>query len=660
MDVTAPPQTASQIIDVSDLTEILASSSTSKRPVEVLSKPPAQKYLSHLTSLPLSDLLTEPAGLQTQAHHLTSSLTSLTHTSYPTFLSLHRNTTSLTDSLSSLSTSLDELLHTSLPALEECAAGWKERTDSVLRERSKARVVLEQHDKIRDLLEIPLLIDTCVRNGYFAEALSLASHAKSLAANSSSKPTPLILSSILSEVHQSTMQMLLSLLATLYEPNRKLPALWKAVNFLRKMDAFGPSSPSNDKKPNHLQDDCYEDDIPSEEQIALSFLVGRESCLKSSLELRGRDITRLTNSEELEDREKDDLARYLKKYNDVWREGVYDIISQYSTIFLEHQSSTTSTSPTKMRSTASDLALSKTSLSVLSPRLHTLLTTYAVRALTSHLLPILSLSLPRLSLSLLPSLLTQLTYCSNAFTRVGLDFSGILVGLFSRAVSEIVTREMQTLGRIWSTRIKNASSSRTGSTTMTGNSRRIKELPTKWLITASLASSPPIPPPPSSSTSKSPLTSPILPGPAHIPPPILASYPPLAEHTNALLGVLNGLRLLAPPSILSELIKVLEEDVLAAGGEALHGYIKAAHVRTSMVNEEETEREEKVARASGEVYFRVFVPFLRRALLEGIYGLKDNARDMEDGSQVEKLQNVIREWEEWLEQVEGTGAQSNS
>ncbi|KAJ7109873.1 Dor1-like family-domain-containing protein [Mycena epipterygia] len=555
----------------------------------------SHSYLTHLTTLSLPTLLSEPAVLQTQSHHLTSSLTSLTHTSYPTFLSLHQTTSSLSTSLASLESSLDNLLTTSLPALEDSAAGWRERTENVLMDRRKARVVLEQHDKIRDLLEIPMLIDTCVRNGYFAEALSLASHARSLSIGTSTPP--LILTSVLSEVQNSITQMLLSLLATLHEPNRKLPALWKAVNFLRKMDMFGSSSEQGEQ---------------SEEQIALAFLGGREGCLKASLEGNSRDILRLVGGSGLAERDKEDMAKFLKKYIDVWRESVYDIITQFSTIFLERPPSTTPKTPTTPSAPISSL--------------HPLLTTYTTHALTTHLLPLLSQTLPLLPISTLPSLLTQLTYCATAFARVGMDFRGILGGLFCTAVASAVGGELKAAGAKWVERVKNAMGDASPlSPTLSTNShtpRKVKlTLPSQWIIVPSLVASPPTP---SASTPS---------GAAHVPPQVLASYPPLAEYTNALLGILNGLRLLAPVEILSELVTVLD-GVLDQSGDALFGYARR-------VCEEAREQDEKIVVAAGEVYFSVFVPFMRRALVEGVYGVPMASWDV-------WRPTSIREWEGWL------------
>lgn len=557
----------------------------------------SQAYLSYLTTLSLPSLLAEPTLLQTQSHHLTSSLTSLTHTSYPTFLSLHNTTSSLSESLDALSSSLDALVNESLPALEESASDWRDSTDTVLAERNKARVVLEQHDKIRDLLDIPVLIDTCVRNGYFAEALSLASHTHSLYSSSSSPPS--ILTCIVSEVRNSITQMLFSLLSTLHEPNRKLPALWKAVNFLRKMDVFDP-----------------EDGVESEEQIALAFLGGREACLKASLEGCNRDIQRLVglSSAEVREKDKEDLTRYLKKYIDIWRECVHDIITQYSTIFLERPTST-ATSPAPAPAPA--------------PSLHSLLVTYASHSLHKHLLPLLRITLPRIPLPSLSSLLTQLTYCATAFARVGFDFRGVLGDLFSGAVLSSVTEELQAATSKWVALFKQKTG-RPVSATSTHTKNMVP--PSEWLVSPMVVASPP-------SSSQSSSTAP-----AHVPPHILVSYPPLAQYTNALLSTLNSLRLLAPTSIALALLAKLE-DFLSEAGEMLLRYVK------NVVGLQG--QEAKISEAVGDVYFNIFVPFMKRALGEGVYGLTMDKCEV-SGRDTEKtergsLDKVIRDWEGWLE-----------
>ncbi|KXN85722.1 Conserved oligomeric Golgi complex subunit 8 [Leucoagaricus sp. SymC.cos] len=655
-----PTIVASPLADVAPLVDVLSESSLSE-----LNTPGSKGYLSHLATLPLAELTQEPITLQTQSHHLTSSLTSFTHTSYPTFISLHKNTSSFTSSIESLSSSLEDLLNTSLPTLEESTGIWKGRTESVLRERNKARVVLEQHEKIRDLLDIPVLIDTCVRNGYFGEALSLANHVTSLvhrADDKKDKHPPAILTSVLAEVQYSITQMHLSLLATLYEPNRKLPALWKAVNFLRKMDAFATDSTS----PLGLKDlKAQSREVPtrsrlpdpsSEEQLALAFLIGREACLKTTLESTGRDIRRLVKQvgDELDERDREDLARYLKKYIDAWREGVYDVMTQYTTIFLER-------SPAHSEQTHS-----ADNDEHLFSRLHTLLRTYSTRALSTHLLAILKPSLPLLTLYHLPSLLTQLNYCSTAFSRLGLDFCCILTsggGLFSDTILSIVRRDFEGALEKWASRVGKArgttakSASRTTSASSSRASAGPAELPSKWLVSPSVVDSPPLPPPRQGT------------GPAHIPPQLLASYPPLAQLTNAVLGVLNGLRLVVPhntsavngagnsteTSMSAEgvyaLLELLDDIILDQGSAGLLAYLQL--VIKSLGGEEHEaggekqkakEMEERIVVATGRAFFDVFAVFVRRALVEGVYGIKmvgnENGRGRVKGEEDE----IVASW----------------
>lgn len=572
--------------DPTSLTDILLGSTRTVPPLNLSDDPLLTNYLIELPNSPLPVLLSTPQSLTTQSHTLTSSLTSLTHTSYPTFLSLHTTTNSLRSSLSSLSSSLDALIDESLPALENAAKEFKERSGpEVLSERTKARVVLEQHDKLRDLLDVPVLIDTCVRNGMYSEALSLASHASSSLTALSSRSDPLPLATSLNaSISHSLRTMLSILLSTLREPGpgRKLPALWKAVNFIRRMEVL------------------------EEEELALAFLSGRADCVHTALGSLGREhgvvgiAQEGKGSAKRDARDAEDIARFLRKYIDTWREGVYDIMTQYTTIFLER---------TPSSSTAPSSLPSKPALAPPTVMLRTLLTTYASHALTSLLLPTLRHHLPHTA-SALPSLLTQLTYCATAFARVGLDFRGVLEGMFGDAINEVVGREIRDAGLKWSEAVQTA--------------KRKRGLE-KWVINSGLTDSPP------TGTLS-------LDAPPHVPPPILASYPPIAEYTNALLTTLNGLRLLAPVKIIGDLLAVLD-SVLAESAKVFWG------------NTAEDGSKEDVIRAAGAVFVRIFVPFVRRALVEGVYGVKieTGAAGPRYGLDPEsQLGQAVRDWEAWL------------
>ncbi|KAH9885377.1 Dor1-like family-domain-containing protein, partial [Cubamyces lactineus] len=527
-----------------------------------LTSPEASAYLSRLTSLSLQELEEEPTELSSSSAQLTNALTTLCYTSYPTFLSLHATTSTLSSSLDSLSSSLSSLL-SALPNLESSARTFAQDSRALLASRRKAALVLEHHDKLHDVLSLPLLLETSVRNHNYSDALLLAQHASTLASRFPSNP---LVQSVKADCDARVHSMLAQLLRVLHE-QAKLPALFRAVGFLRKMNVL------------------------SAQELALAFLSGRNAYLDGTL--RTMDVEKKgLDSEGSIEREREIYARYLKRYVDAWREGVHDVVTQYTTIFLDRPHGTEPA----------------------PPELRVLLTTFTTLRVR-QLLDLLREMLPLVAdPSLLSSLLTQLTYCATSFARVGLDFRAALGPLFVSAVRKGVTREFEDATNAWAKTLEAEDTSK--SRPRSGPSARKK--PSQLFLPPGTTSSPPIP----TAAQLAALAS----AAPNVPPPILASYPPLAIYTNALLSALNGLRLLAPAALLDDL-RVALDSALARGTDSLLAYIRSVPEEWSngpatTASQEEAKREDEVVRAAGTVYAKVFVPFLRRALVEGVYGVK--------------------------------------
>ncbi|KAG8902181.1 hypothetical protein FRB99_004787 [Tulasnella sp. 403] len=529
-------------------------------------------YLTHITSLSLPQILQEPATLASEASFLTSELTNLCHSQYKTFLSLHTASTALSSSFSSFSTSLSALID-AVPLLEAQCTAFAQETRELRKERRNVTTVLEQHEKLLDILEIPQLIDTCVKNGYYQEALDLSAHTTALVKRFPNVP---IIRSVEAEVAGSINQMHSQLLQLLQEP-AKLPSLLKAVNFLRRMGVL------------------------DEEELALAFLTSRGAYMQGLFEAIERERTM-------------DVSRFLKKWIDLWREGVYDVVTQFTSIFLERPAPTSS--------------------STLPPDLRPFLTAFT-HTLVQQLLQVLSRTVPQITDSpALSSLLTQLSYCSSSFARIGLDFRALFPPIFEKAVLEN-----------FKTGIEDACGKLNGALEKAQGSKRgtAVKLPSTWFVVQDAVMDPPRVPLASADGAS-----------AFIPSSVLTSYPPLALLTNALLTTLNSLRLLAPVSLMPQLLAFLDQR-LDETSTILLGYLQSCISRPRRSfdmndSNEATEREKAIILAVARAWVYV-VRFVRRGLVEGVYG--KNLGDAEA--------TVVRrdgrksvdwsEWEAWLRSV---------
>ncbi|KAI8147395.1 Dor1-like family-domain-containing protein [Fennellomyces sp. T-0311] len=404
-------------------------------------------YLTRLTSLPLDELLREPNELRVEQEKMRRDAQQLAFNDYPAFILANNCRQRVDSTLDDLQDQLTDFLDT-VPGLYDACQVFGQSAQTIADERSKITHVLEHQNVLVDLLEIPQLMETCVWNGYYSEAMDLASHVRLLLVR---YPLPIV-RSIQQQVQASADLMLVQLVQHLRQPI-KLAAAMNVIGHLRRMDVF-----------------------ESEMELRMVFLRCRHDYLTQRLD---RIKTRK------EDVGAQEAFEYMKRYIDVMREQMFEIATQYMSVF-SHQE--------------------QQSILILSD--------YMVRLISDHFQSTLKAQLAKITdTSSLASLLTQIQYCGMSLGRIGLDFRHLFVSAFEDTLRPLILKWIdQATEQLIAAISTDKSWMSASSTRATQDADDYSRHPSQ-------------------------------------PPMLLVNYPPLAIYTNAILSAFNALRLLPAVSL---------------------------------------------------------------------------------------------------------------
>ncbi|KAI9118261.1 hypothetical protein K1719_010593 [Acacia pycnantha] len=252
-----------------------------------------QPYVSELLSFTLDRLHKEPELLRVDAERIRRQMQEVAVGNYRAFISAADALLAIREEVSSIDRHLESLIN-EVPKLTSGCTEFIESAEQILEKRKMNQTMLANQSTLLDLLEIPQLMDTCVRNGNYDEALDLEAFVCKL---STMHPKLPVIQALAAEVRQITQSLLSQLLQKL-RSNIQLPECLRIIGYLRRIGVF------------------------SEYEMRLQFLRCREAWLTGILE----------------DLDQTNPYEYLKGMINCHRMHLFDVVNQYRAIFADDTS----------------------------------------------------------------------------------------------------------------------------------------------------------------------------------------------------------------------------------------------------------------------------------------------------------------------------------
>lgn len=331
-------------------------------------------YVAELMGFGLDALVHEPDRLAEERAHVKQQTEDLAYNNYKTFIKTAECSREIFQDFQIIESHLSDVIDL-LPKFSAACNGFAKVAQDIGHSRKTNMVTLQRHTQLLEVLEIPQLMDTCVRNGYYEEALELAAYTRRLEKKHAAIA---IVKSICADVKSCTQLMLTQLLQQL-RSDIQLPSCLRIIGYLRRMDVF------------------------SEAELRIKFLQARDSWFQSMLDAIPTA----------------DGYTHITKVIEASRVHLFDIVTQYRAIFSDDD-------PLVAVSSIKDEGLSESAI----------FPCWILRKVNSFL-QMLQADLERGGSveGRLDSIAGQCMYFGLSFSRVGCDFRGLLVPILSGAAS---------------------------------------------------------------------------------------------------------------------------------------------------------------------------------------------------------------------------------
>jgi len=257
----------------------------------------ARSYFPHLTSSTYEALAREPDNLKVEKDRCEREMEQLAVQNYSAFIGSAEVTQGVKQEMSSIRTHLQEMAETLEPT-QDTIAELQSKAAGLSVRRQALRKVLAQHTAVLELLELPQLLDACVRNQMYEESLELLAFCNSLLQAHEARGEEIAVLSGIKEQVAVQRANLKDALASQLKTDIHLPACVRIVGFLRRVQRH------------------------SEDELRQLFIEHRSKFLES----HKQQVELLRHS-------RGSVGTALRNAADLLRTHVYDIGTQYKALF---------------------------------------------------------------------------------------------------------------------------------------------------------------------------------------------------------------------------------------------------------------------------------------------------------------------------------------
>ncbi|XP_077569384.1 conserved oligomeric Golgi complex subunit 8 [Stigmatopora nigra] len=294
--MTTTTAAAADVADVED-ESLLASVFQERLPDTWKDKADLAAYLSELSSLGVDELGREQERLAEERARVLEQTRHLAFSDYQTFIRTADCTERIYRDFGRVEANVSRLLD-KVPALAHRCRRFAEEAEHMSARRATNTLTLKRHTEILEILEIPQLMDTCVRNAYYEQALELAAYVRRLDNKHGSNP---LIQGLAREVRESSGLMLLQIQRQL-RGEAQLSSCLRAVGLLRRAAGAGGGGGA-----------------PDEAELRVKFLRARGAWLRSALDAVPDG----------------DPYGHASKSAEAARSHLFDVLTQYRAVFSE-------------------------------------------------------------------------------------------------------------------------------------------------------------------------------------------------------------------------------------------------------------------------------------------------------------------------------------